>query len=159
MLVIFARLWIVLLCFAFLSLILKMAACPTLLLLGDLGYFCSNSLLVWVADRKVRVQARWRINVSGASGGRNQHFYQGMIFAFGLQGRRPRPAVRGGAVLPFPQAGEPVLESIPLIRHLEALLITYWAFVHRLHHPLPGVQGAWKVPSPVLTKERRGGME
>lgn len=165
-LVIFARLRNChLLCLACLSLILKIAACPTSVLLGDLEYFDSNSLLVWVADWKVIVKAEWRINMSGASGGRNQHFIKEWHLLLDCKVRRRRLAVRAAcsaawAVFPFPPAGQPVLESIPLsYQALGALLITYWGFVHRLHHPLPGVQGAWKVPSPALVKQRCGGME
>lgn len=91
--------------------------------------------------------------MSGASGGRNQHFYQGMIFAFGLQGRRPRPAVRGGAVLPFPQAGEPVLESIPLsYQALGGITHHLLSFCSQVTPSSPWGSGCLEGPKPCVNK-------
>lgn len=69
-----------------------MAACPTLLLLGDVRYYYSNSFLVSVADWKVRGKARWSINVSGSSGVRNQIFIKEWHLLLDCKAKGPRLA-------------------------------------------------------------------
>lgn len=152
-----------LLCLARVSLILKIAACPTLVLLGDLGYFYSNSLLVWVSDWKVRARAGWRINVSGANGGRNQHFIKEWHLLLDCKVRRPRLAVREACwaaweeeqCFLFYQLGSQCWKPfLFLIRHLEALLTSHHLlrFCSQVTPSSPWDSGCLEGPEPCVNK-------
>lgn len=121
---------------ASLILIFKIAACSTLMLLGDLRYFYSNSLVVWVVDWKVRGKAGWRMCVSSGSSARNQSFIKEWHLLLDCKAKGPGLAVRAACSAASEGAMQKgcrfhLLESqcwhlfLFLIRRLEALFTSH----------------------------------
>lgn len=139
---------------AFLFLISKIAACPTLVLVGDLRRSHSNSSVGWVAERQGSMKKTRLVAIVQAI----------LVLSmddicFGMQGHGTSPCVcaqlplrglhRSAAISTHWGIGVGIQ---PSVSSAVSLVTSYWGFVHRAHSDQ-------KIQKLMWIKQSLGGME